>query len=129
MSASPELLPAVLKMLVALAVVVGGLFLLFYFSRRLSGHHSGRMEHQLIRVLATSCIGVKKSISVVEVAGQILVVGVTGEQINLLSTIEDPTVIDCIRKRPNQKSPVAFGQQLKYFASKFKGIQGAESTK
>ena len=126
MSVHPELLPAVLKMVAALAVVVVGLVVTLYFSRRLSGFHSGRVEDRLIRVLATGAIGLKKNISVVEVAGEILVVGVTGDRINLLTTVKDPAVISRLKARSNDKSTGAFGQHLKYFASKLKGMQDAE---
>ena len=126
MSAPPELLPAILKMLTALAVVVGGLVLMFYLSRRISGVHSGRAEERLIRVLATGSVGLKKNISLVEVAGEILVVGVSGDRINLLTTIKDPAVISRLRDRAGDKSSAAFGQHLKYFVSKLKGIQDAE---
>ncbi len=126
MSAAPELLPAVLKMLTALAVVVGGVVLMFYFSRRISGFQSGRTQERLIRVLATGPIGLKKNISLVEVPGEILVVGVTGERINLLTSIKDPAIISRLKERSNEKPSAAFGQHLKYFTSKIKGVRDAE---
>ena len=126
MSASPELLPAVLKMITALAVVVGGLVLMFYFSRRLSGITSGRVEDRLIRVLASGSVGMKKNISLVEVPGEILVVGITAERINLLTSIKDPDIIDRLKERSNGKYTAAFGQHLKYFTSKITGNQDAE---
>jgi len=126
MSTAPELLPVVLKMLVALVVVVGGLVLMFYISKRISGFTSGRIEERLIRVLATGCVGLKKNISLVEVPGKILVVGITGERINLLTTIKDPAIISRLKEKSKEKHAAAFGQHLQYFTSRIKGIKDAE---
>ncbi len=126
MSAGPELLPAVLKMLTALAAVVGGLVLMFYFSKRITGVHAGRIEQRMIRVLATGPVGLKKHISLVEVPGEVLVVGITAERINLLTTIKDPAVIDRLKQNAGESATAAFGQQLKYFTDKLKGIKDAE---
>jgi flagellar biogenesis protein FliO len=105
---------------------LGGLVLMLYFSRRLSGISSARVEDRLIRVLASGSVGMKKNISLVEVPGEILVVGIAGERINLLTSIKDPDIINSLKERSNGKYTTAFGQHLKYFTSKITGNQDAE---
>ena len=97
-----------------------------FISRRIPGIRSGRLEQPLIRVLATGCIGLKKNISLVEVPGEILVVGVSGDRINLLTAIDDPVIINRIKEQANGSAGVAFGQHLKYFTSKIKGSRDAD---
>lgn len=121
-----ELVPAALKMITALLVVVGGLVLMVYFLRRISGFRSGRFEHGWINVLATGSLGLKKHISLVQVPGEILVVGISGERINLLTSIKDPALINRLKEQMTEKPGAPFGQYLQHFTSRLKGSKDAE---
>jgi len=80
---------AALKMALALGFVIAALALLSRFSRKwrtgqgLAGPDSG------IRVLTSKMIGPQKSVSLVEVAGEVLALGVTAQQITFLTKIEN----------------------------------------
>ena len=129
MNTPPELLPAVLKMVTALAVVVGGLIVMLYFSRRISGISSHRAQQRLIRVLASGPVGLKKTISLVKVPGEILVVGITGDRINLLTSIKDPAVINRLTEGVQQPSVASFGEHLRQFTSRIKGVKDADDVR
>jgi hypothetical protein len=51
-----------------------------------------------VKVLTTSSIGVKKQISVVDVAGEIIVLGISGDSITMLTTIENVESADRLRR-------------------------------
>lgn len=90
----PDLISTALKMSTALAIVLGGLFIFYYLTKRILKKNVGGAKEKLIRVLENSYIGVKKSISLVEVPGAILVLGVTSDNICLLAKIEDKEMPD-----------------------------------
>ena len=96
-SESLEILPSSLKMLTMLALVLGLMFVLFYGFKKfvLKGTPFGRYD-RWVRVLGTSFLGPKKSIALVEVAGEVLVLGIANDHISLLSRIDDAEKIERI---------------------------------
>jgi flagellar protein FliO/FliZ len=94
MNAMPELLPSALKMIAALAAVLGGLFVAMHFVRRYLQRTGGSSKAQLVRVVASQPIGVKKAVTLVEVPGCVLVLGVSGDRIQLLTRLDDPQVLE-----------------------------------
>jgi len=121
MNATPDMLATAFKMLAALALVLGGLGLFFYFAKRVMRKDIGASGGELIRVLASQYIGFKKNISLVEVPGSILVVGISGDSICLLTKIEDKTVLDQIHDRGIGRIPPSFSDQLNKITSRFIG--------
>jgi flagellar protein FliO/FliZ len=111
------------KMLSSLAVVLAGIVAMLLFTRRFLRHRSVQGRDSLIRVLASSSIGLKKSIALVEVPGTVLVLGVTGERISLLSRIEDPEQLARIEDGSKGKAPVSFLEQLQLFSARWKGFR------
>ena len=94
MNAATELIPSALTMIGALAAVLGGLFVVVYFARRFLQRQGPASRDRLIRVLASHYIGVKKAVMLVEVPGAVLVMGVAGDRMQLLSRIDDPAILD-----------------------------------
>jgi len=86
MNLSPDLMESSLKMLTGLVMVVGVLLAIWYVSKQFL-QNSGRGEGKRIRVLDNSCIGLKKNISLVQVPGSILVLGITQDRITCLTQI------------------------------------------
>ncbi|MBI5599095.1 MAG: flagellar biosynthetic protein FliO [Deltaproteobacteria bacterium] len=88
--------------------LIGGMFLVIvmiwgaayvylrFFGARMQG------QRNLIRVVTAGALGPKKTIAVVDVAGQYLVVGVTPDSITYLSKIEDGSIFEN-HGRPNGK--------------------------
>jgi flagellar biogenesis protein FliO len=97
MNAAPELIPSALKMIAALAAVLGGLFVMVHLARRYLQRTGGAAKTQLVRVVASQAIGVKKAVTLVEVPGCVLVLGVSGDRIQLLTRLDDPQILERVR--------------------------------
>ncbi len=82
-------LSSVLKMGGALALVLGIVLLTAYVAKRFLGPRLGMWRSEpLIRVIATTHLGAKREIAVVEVGETHLVVGITATQITLLAKLK-----------------------------------------
>jgi flagellar protein FliO/FliZ len=114
-----ELLPPALKMLSALVIVIGGMLLVFYGSRRFARGGPLRMNGRLVRTVSSTCIGLKKSIALVDVAGEVLVLGITADRITLLTKIEDPAVLERLQQT-DDPAALSFGEQLHRFTARLK---------
>ncbi len=123
MNTYPEFLPSLLQMLASLAVVLGGLLLTLWVFRRFVQSRAGGVNNQLIRVLASSPIGLKKTITLVDVPGAILVLGVTGDRISLLARIEEPETVRKVRGEIPTKPVIPFAEHLRFFSGRLKGSQ------
>ncbi|MFZ0241017.1 MAG: flagellar biosynthetic protein FliO [Desulfobacterales bacterium] len=121
MTGTPEMLPSLLQMLASLAVVLGGLLLTLWFFKRFARTRSAGAGNRMIRLLASSTIGLKKTISLVEVPGAILILGLTGDRISLLGRIEDPETMRKVRAEVPLKSAVPFAEQLQFFSARLRG--------
>ncbi len=94
MSSESGMILTSLKMLFALGAVLAILLFVYYFAKKIMNTGKLHYKDKLIRVLACNYIGVKKNISIVEVAGSILVLGITNDNIRLLTKIEDKEMIE-----------------------------------
>jgi flagellar protein FliO/FliZ len=119
MNATPDMLATSLKMLAALALVLGGLGIFFYFAKRVMRKDIGSSGGEMIRVLASQYIGLKKNISLVQIPGAILVVGIAGDSICLLTKIEDKTILDQIHDQGSGRIAPSFSDQLNKITSRF----------
>ncbi|MCC6158406.1 MAG: flagellar biosynthetic protein FliO [Deltaproteobacteria bacterium] len=97
-SAVPDLWAGAVKMASALVGVVGLIFLIAWVVRRyakfvpVATRSAGGSGARPLRLIATAPLGLKKQVSLVEVAGELLVLGVSEQSVNLLARIEDPEV-------------------------------------
>ena len=113
-------LSLVASLLVVLAVFVG----LILFSKRVLQRSSGASGTGLIRILASQYIGVKKQVSLVEVPGAILVLGVSADRIVLLSEINAPEAINTLKKTATARDGSPLGQSFQRLLRK---LQTTES--
>ncbi len=88
---------AILMLGVVIAVMLLLLWLLKTYMNR-GGARLGAKYASPVKVLSTSFLGPKKSISIVDVAGELLVLGVTAESITCLTTLDSAEAIDEIKK-------------------------------
>ena len=89
----PNFIYTTLKMLGILIVLTGGLYVcLLLVKRLLNAAGSAGKKDQLIRVLNVRSIGIKKQIALVEIPGAVLVIGMTGDRIQLLDKIVDAEI-------------------------------------
>ncbi len=119
MNTTPEIVSTAFRMLTALGLVLGGLLVCVYFIKRFLKRDVGGSKEQLIRVIASQYIGIKKNISLIEIPGSILVVGVSNDNISLLTKIEDEIVLDALR-RDNSRMAPTFSDYLQRLTGRFK---------
>jgi flagellar protein FliO/FliZ len=119
MNAAPELVSSALKMIAALAIVLGGMFVVVHFARRYLGRAGGVNAQRLMRVIASQAIGVKKAVTLVDVPDAVLVLGVSGDRIQLLARIEDPETLNRVRAYDGTAG-VSFHDQLARLVSRRK---------
>ena len=79
---------AIFKTLGSLILVVGLMLLLLFWIRKMGLAKGGSSQEGLITVLDSQMLAPKKQVSVLEVAGAYLVVGLTEQQITLLATLD-----------------------------------------
>jgi flagellar protein FliO/FliZ len=117
MNAAPELIPSALKMIAALAAVLGGLFVLVHFARRYLQRTGGPAKARLVRVVASQPIGVKKAVTLVEVPGCVLVLGVSGDRIQMLTRLDDPQALEQVRAHEGAETPSFYDHLSKFTLS------------
>jgi len=120
MNTTPDMLTAGLKMVASLGVVLAMILALLYGLRKVNRQRFGGAGGNQIRVLESHYMGVKKTISLVSVPGKVLVVGVAGDRINLLDTLD----ADIVLRQPeaDEKKPFAplLADRLKHLGRGFK---------
>ena len=119
MNTAPDVLSTALQMLTALGIVLGGLLVVFYLFKRFLKRDVSGSKEQLIKVIASHYVGIKKSIALVEVPGAVLVVGLSNDNISLLTKIEDRAVLEELR---DDRSPAGqtFSDHLQRLTAKIK---------
>jgi flagellar biogenesis protein FliO len=95
-----ELVPSSLRMISMLAVVLGIMFLLFFgFKKYVLKNTLFGGGEKLVTVLGSGFLAPKKNIVLVEVAGEVLVLGMSQDNITLLTNITDPERIEEIKAK------------------------------
>ena len=112
---SPELLPALFKMISALAITLGVMIIAVYgFKKAINKSTGGITDGESIKVLATRYLGPKKSIVLIDVLGKILLIGIASGNISLLTEINDSDLIEQIRPAGSKKGEtIPFMHHLK----------------
>ena len=83
---------SVFRMLSALAVVLGLMMVVVVVVRRFMGaRFSAPADGPLVRVLSTGYVGPRKTISVVSVAGELLIIGATATDLIPLGRVRPTT--------------------------------------
>jgi len=119
-----DILSSITTVFSALALVLGiflvGLYVTPYVRGR--GARGG-----WIKVLAASDLGGKRTIAVVEVVEEVLVLGISPQQISFLSKVENPEIVRRLRTDERPQPPVSFLTYLERLTAKMaKPYQGKE---
>ena len=119
-----DFLASLLKMVSALAVVLGIMLAGLWAVRKLMKKTgTGVDDGHAIRILSTRYLGPKSSIMLVDVLGSVIVVGVTGSQISMLTTITDEDSLDRLKSsRAGERDPQAFLDQITLYKRKLKTL-------
>ena len=114
-----SLVSSFLKMIFALAIVLGLLVGVMYFIKVFM-QRTGPVADQeaLINILSSRYLGPKSSIILVEVLDRLIVVGISGQQMTPLANIDDPLAVARLKtERGNVPAkPFSKGMMAKYLA-------------
>lgn len=112
MNGAPDLATAAIKMMFSLGVVLLIVWGLYRLAKGKLPTHTmgGKTKH--IQVVASQYIGVKKSVTMVKIPGSILVLGVGTDNVNLLTQINDPEILNSISLNPKKQRVLGFKDQL-----------------
>lgn len=95
------------KTLGSLIFVVGLMLLLLFWIKKMGLVKSGFRQEGLITVLDSRMLAPKKQVSILEVAGAYLVVGLTEQQITLLATLEANDLLTAATHSRKTSPPLA----------------------
>ena len=99
---SPDLFPSFLKMVSALAVTLGIMLITIYLFKK-AMKKTGGINDGLMKILSTQYLGPKDRIMLIDVLGDILVIGVSSNQISLLTKIEDDNSLEQLKNIQGQR--------------------------
>jgi flagellar biosynthetic protein FliO len=92
----------IVRTLAVLAVIVVAIWLIFKFLLR--SRNKLVADTEMIKVLATFPLAANRLIKVIDVAGKVLILGVTDSNINLITELEDKELIDRIKLLSSQEA-------------------------
>jgi flagellar protein FliO/FliZ len=112
---APELLPALFKMIAALAVTLGVIIMTAYgFKKAMKKRTGGITDGELINILASKYLGPKNSILLIEVLGNILLIGIASGNISLLTELKDNELLEKFNSARDKKvKTIPFAHHLK----------------
>ena len=110
-SPTADMTAATIKMMASLALIVGIIVLMFYLLKRFKGLARVASEGPRMRIVGSLPIAPKRSVTVVEVEGKWLVLGVGSESVNFLCSIT-PTKPETEKNQPINGSEGAFQKIL-----------------
>jgi len=103
-----SLASTIFKAIGALLLILGLMLLMAKLFRKLGTGIGAIGQGAMINVLETRMLGPKKQVSIIEVGGEVLVVGATEQQINLISRLDDPSRL--LRPTAPSARPAANGR-------------------
>ncbi|MEW6050488.1 MAG: flagellar biosynthetic protein FliO [Candidatus Zixiibacteriota bacterium] len=113
---------SILKMLAALAVVIGCIYLGIYLLKKLMGRRRrGGGAERILEILETAYIDPKKSLSLVRVADKSVLIGVTDNQISVLTEL-DPEKTQALATANATGQRGSFAGLLRSATDKLKGM-------
>ena len=97
LTGAPDLFSSAVRMVSALAVTLGILFLIFYLLRWFFSKRGGAFGSRgLIRVISTTYLGNKRSLVLADIAGEKVVLGLSNQAVTLLAKIDSQESLERI---------------------------------
>jgi len=111
-------------MISALAVVLGVMLAGLWAVRKFMNKTGSRVDSgQMIRVLSTRYLGPKSSILLLDVLGSVIVVGLSGGRMSLLTTITDEDSLERLRSTgPGEIEAQPFLDPISLYKRKLKTL-------
>ncbi len=121
--------PSLLKLISALAVVVACIYVGIYLLKRLMGKkYSGNRQNNLLEVLETTYVAPKKSVSLLRVADKAVLVGMSENQITVLTELDAAQTREVLAAIEPERETESFRNVLKSATDKIKEF-GLRKTK
>jgi flagellar protein FliO/FliZ len=115
---------AIVKLLSALAIVIaalyGGLYLL---KRMMMTRRTASARQAALEVIESAYVGPKKTVSLVRVGNKAVLVGVTDQQISMLTELSPAETADLLTQTPETKTAETFAHMFKRTTDKFREMQ------
>ncbi len=117
---SVDLFWSFIKMISALAVILGLLLgAMYYFRRFMKRTGAGPDDGELIKIVATRYLGPKSSVMVMDIVGQVVAVGISDNRMTMLTTITDPGAIERLKRVNTSRPAGSFTEQLMNYRTKW----------
>jgi len=128
MTGKSEAAASLIKMLIALAVVIVCIYVgVFLLKKMMVKRRSGRSGSNLLEVIETAYLDPKKSLSMVRVADKSVLIGVTENQISILTELDSERTRAAVQQTTQNQTEDGFMTMLKSASDKFRG-QGTKQT-
>jgi flagellar biogenesis protein FliO len=115
----------IFKTIIVLGLLVGGFYYFYRFVTKKAGIHL--VGREVIKILSIVPVGQNKYLQVVDLAGRIMVIGVSDSNINLITEIKDKDEIDRIRLLSSKSTPVQPGGFQEYISKYISRLLGNKS--
>jgi flagellar biogenesis protein FliO len=115
MNYSPDLTSAAVKMVLSLGVVLFIVWGLYRLAKTKLPTLSMGGKRKFIQIIDSQYVGVKKSVAMVQVPGSVLVLGIGSDNVNLLTQINDPEILNDIKTASGRQRSLSFRDQLQRF--------------
>ena len=111
---------SLVKMISALAVVLGIMIGAMYFLKRfIKGAGTSIDDGNYIKVISTRYLGPKCNIMLLDILSSVVVIGVSNNQITMLTTISDPKSLEQLKDFEKEKStPVSILHNLSSYRNR-----------
>ncbi|HOD35788.1 MAG TPA: flagellar biosynthetic protein FliO [Syntrophales bacterium] len=119
-----EFILSILKMMSALALVLGLMVVAMYVLKKFMNRTGGGIEtDEFVKIVSTRYLGPKNSIVILDVLGRVIVVGISNQQISLLTEIDDRESLDRLQMTRGRRTPSpALMDQLTLYKRKLKAL-------
>lgn len=121
---STELLVTSIKMVSALALVLGLVILAMHLLKKVMNRTTEpRNRSETIGILSVRYLGGKNSIALVNVAGQVIVVGISPSGMSTLARIDDPDTLNRLNAARTKDDKASFAQQLSFYTNRLRTLR------
>ncbi|MFQ5499010.1 MAG: flagellar biosynthetic protein FliO [Candidatus Zixiibacteriota bacterium] len=128
-SYTSQTMPAMLKMLSALVVVIACIYGAIYLLKRLNGRrHGGSRRKQLLEVLETVYVAPRRSIALVRVMDRAVLVGVADNSISVLTELEATTLKDLNEEEEAASQSTGFADLLSSITTRLGSVRTKEDS-
>lgn len=105
----------IFKTILVIGILIGGFYFFFKFITQKVGITA--VGHEVITILSVIPLGQNKFLQVVDIAGKVYVLGVSDNNINLITEIKDKDDVDRIRLLSSKSTPVKPGGFQDYLST------------